>query len=87
MKRNNGSRLFGVTLLAVALTIAGPSSAFAKATKRSTDHIRGPESARPAPSYVGDCGPNYPPGYRYDLKNWTSRFAERDFSCYVLDEY
>jgi hypothetical protein len=41
---------------------------------------------RPEPSYAGDCGPNPPPGYRWDLKNWRSGF-NRDFYCYMLDEY
>ena len=35
--------------------------------------------------YAGDCGPNPPPGYRYDLKDWRSGF-NRDFYCYMLDE-
>lgn len=39
----------------------------------------------PSVSYAGDCGPNPPPGYRHDLKDWRSGFASRDFSCYMLD--
>jgi hypothetical protein len=41
---------------------------------------------RSTPSYAGDCGPNPPPGYRWDLKDWRSGF-NRDFYCYMLDEY
>lgn len=41
---------------------------------------------RPGPSYAGDCGPNPPPGYRSDLHGWRSGF-NRDFDCYMLDEY
>jgi hypothetical protein len=52
--------------------------------------------ARPAPPplvnadksptpYAGDCGPNPPPGYRYDLEGWRTGF-NRDFYCYMLDE-
>ncbi|MGB5087151.1 MAG: hypothetical protein WBO09_21740 [Methylocystis silviterrae] len=40
--------------------------------------------ARP-PSYAGDCRFPYPPGYRYDLKDWRTGFNDRDFSCYRLD--
>ncbi|MGJ0505587.1 MAG: hypothetical protein ACR652_00345 [Methylocystis sp.] len=43
-----------------------------------------PHPKEPTP-YAGDCGPNPPPGYRYDLKGWRSGF-DRDFSCYMLDE-
>lgn len=38
------------------------------------------------PSYAGDCKFPYPPGYRYDLRNWRTGF-DRDFSCYILDDY
>lgn len=41
---------------------------------------------RSQPSYAGDCGPNPPPGYRWDLKGWRSG-DDRDFYCYMLDEY
>ncbi len=41
---------------------------------------------RPQPSYAGDCGPNPPPGYRWDSKGWRTGFS-RDFYCYMLDEY
>ena len=41
--------------------------------------------ARP-PAYAGDCRFPYPPGYRYDLKDWRSGFADRDFSCYRLED-
>lgn len=42
-------------------------------------------SDRDATPYAGDCGPNPPPGYRHDLKDWRTGF-NRDFSCYMLDE-
>ncbi|HEY8124044.1 MAG TPA: hypothetical protein VIF88_01280 [Methylocystis sp.] len=41
--------------------------------------------ARP-PAYAGDCRFPYPPGYRYDLKDWRTGFSDRDFSCYRLED-
>ncbi|CCJ08208.1 hypothetical protein [Methylocystis sp. SC2] len=41
--------------------------------------------ARP-PAYAGDCRFPYPPGYRYDLKDWRTGFTDRDFSCYRLED-
>jgi hypothetical protein len=38
------------------------------------------------PTYAGDCRFPYPPGYRYDLRHWRTGF-DRDFSCYMLDDY
>ena len=40
---------------------------------------------KPSPTYAGQCDPNTP-NYRKDLKDW--RYGdERDFECFVLDEY
>lgn len=86
MKPSSQRRVVGAVLLALTLAAIETSSVFGKTSRHAANSARKPEAASGA-SYVGDCGPNYPPGYRYDLKNWTSRFAERDFSCYVLDEY
>ncbi|WP_442754683.1 hypothetical protein ACNHKD_17065 [Methylocystis sp. JAN1] len=71
--------------VAVALAVLTiiPAEAFAKNIPPPPPPYR---VGRPAPSYAGDCGPNPPPGYRYDLKKWRSGFS-RDFDCYVLDEY
>lgn len=44
-----------------------------------------PPAERSFTPYAGDCGPNPPPGYRHDLKDWRSGF-NRDFYCYMLDE-
>lgn len=41
-------------------------------------------AATPSVSYAGDCGPHPPPGYRWDLKDWSTGFSDRDFSCYML---
>lgn len=41
---------------------------------------------RDLPRYAGDCKFPYPPGYRYDLKDWRTGFTDRDFSCYRLDQ-
>lgn len=69
---------------AFALALITAGSAFAQ----STGYYAGPPGwygrARP-PSYAGDCRFPYPPGYRYDLKDWRTGFADRDFSCYRLD--
>ncbi len=43
-------------------------------------------AAYQGPTYAGDCKFPYPPGYRYDLRNWRTGF-DRDFSCYILDDY
>lgn len=86
MKRDNERRLIGMTALAFALTIATASSVFGKPARDFADRFGGGEASRSA-AYVGDCGPHYPRGYRYDLKNWRSGFTDRDFSCYMLDEY
>lgn len=40
---------------------------------------------KPVVPYAGDCGPNPPPGYRYDLQGWRTGL-NRDFYCYMLDE-
>jgi hypothetical protein len=85
--RSSGRRMFRKNFskaIALALLVAVPvaSEAFAKGGGPARPAARG----KPTAPYVGDCGPNPPPGYRYDLKNWRSGF-NRDFSCYVLDEY
>jgi hypothetical protein len=41
---------------------------------------------KPVVRYAGDCGTDPPPGYRHDLKDWVTGF-DRDFYCYMLDEY
>ncbi|QGM97930.1 hypothetical protein [Methylocystis parvus] len=70
-------------MLALALLIAAP----VEATARNIAPPRPAQKAeRPHATYMGDCGPNPPPGYRWDLKNWQSRTL-RDFSCYMFDEY
>ncbi|MEF3367282.1 hypothetical protein V3H18_12130 [Methylocystis sp. 9N] len=87
MKRDDERRFIGTIMLAAALMIASASPAFGKRARGPADRFDGPEATPSAAVYVGDCGPRYPRGYRYDLKNWRSGFADRDFSCYMLDEY
>ncbi|WP_457797715.1 hypothetical protein [Methylocystis sp. S23] len=79
----NMRRAPSVEAVALAVVILFPSEALARNVWPPPALYR---LERPAPSYAGDCGPNPPPGYRYDLKNWRSGF-NRDFDCYVLDEY
>jgi hypothetical protein len=75
--------LFAAVLLGSTLSAPLPTSAEAKAKCGipCTLTVRRPSIV----PYAGDCGPNPPPGYRYDLKDWRSGF-NRDFSFYMLDE-
>lgn len=79
-------------MLAALLTIVATESASARHrmgygwgpwgwTPPPASHGR---ADKPSVTYAGDCGPNPPPGYRWDLKDWRTGFSDRDFSCYIL---
>ncbi len=80
--RQHGKKLIATLAASLVLAIlaAAPSLAY---------HLRPPppllRMQKPIIPYAGDCGPNPPPGYRWDLKGWRSGF-NRDFYCYMLDE-
>jgi hypothetical protein len=73
--------LFAAFLLGSTLSVPLSAAARARCGIPCDLTIRRPSVV----PYAGDCGPNPPPGYRYDLKDWRSGF-DRDFSCYMLDE-
>jgi hypothetical protein len=72
-------------LFVLMLVPAISAGAMAKTATRQKAPLCCQES-KPVPSYAGDCGPNPPPGYRHDLKDLVTGF-NRDFYCYMLDEY
>lgn len=74
---------FGLALISAA---AGPAgSALAQSPGYPPGQPGWYGRARP-PAYAGDCRFPYPPGYRYDLKDWRTGFTDRDFSCYRLED-
>jgi hypothetical protein len=68
--------------LALALTGVAAAPAQAHRARIAPPPVKAEKSPTP---YAGDCGPNPPPGYRYDLEGWRTGF-NRDFYCYMLDE-
>ncbi|MBM3553049.1 MAG: hypothetical protein FJX45_15110 [Alphaproteobacteria bacterium] len=83
MKRNN--QRFFTSALALALFCAAADLAVAQPPGYFGYQPARPGRARPS-TYVGDCRPPYPPGYRHDLQGWSSGFTDRDFSCYRLQD-
>jgi hypothetical protein len=81
MQRNK--RYLLASLLALAMAIATGNAVFAQSFGYEG---RSGWRGRDLPSYAGDCKFPYPPGYRYDLKDWRTGFTDRDFSCYRLDQ-
>ena len=78
---------FASLTLAALIMIGVTGSAFARHGWDSWGWAQPHAHAtKPSMSYAGDCGPNPPPGYRYDLKDWRSGFTDRDFSCYILEQ-
>ncbi|MFO1125987.1 MAG: hypothetical protein U1E25_12435 [Methylocystis sp.] len=82
MKRNK--RRFFASAFALASICAAGDSAFAQ-SPGYYGYQPGRGRDRP-PTYVGDCRPPYPPGYRRDLQGWNTGFTDRDFSCYRLQD-
>jgi hypothetical protein len=69
--------------LGLAMLIAAGSAVFAQNSGHQGWYG---SHGRDLPRYAGDCKFPYPPGYRYDLKDWRTGFTDRDFSCYRLDQ-
>jgi hypothetical protein len=68
--------------LAFALAVIATTPALASRARPAPAPVKVDRDPTP---YAGDCGPNPPPGYRYDLQGWRTGF-NRDFYCYMLDE-
>lgn len=75
-------RLAAAVALALLFTIPAAAPSFAQRLRFVPPPVW---VKKPVTPYAGDCGPNPPPGYRYDLQGWRTGF-NRDFYCYMLDE-
>jgi hypothetical protein len=75
--------LFLVVLSGATILTTGPMTLHVVSEQKNAPQTD--PQKKPSPTYVGQCDPNTP-NYRKDLKDW--RYGdERDFECFMLDEY
>lgn len=82
--RSIGFVYFGRTVASALLLVVAIASSCAVAAPRRPSELQ-IQKHDEAPEFAGRC-PSDTPGYRKDLREW--RYGdERDFQCFILDEY